>query len=69
MAQNQETVTVNGVSFKMVKVEGGSFKMGATPEQEMDNDLVMPECLADRESQNGKKITNATGIRLVMEYR
>lgn len=40
MAQNQETISVNGVSFKMVKVEGGSFKMGATPEQGMDNDLV-----------------------------
>lgn len=25
--------TVNGVSFKMVKVEGGTFAMGATPEQ------------------------------------
>lgn len=28
-----ETITVNGVSFNMVKVEGGSFMMGATPEQ------------------------------------
>ena len=27
------TFTVNGVSFKMVYVEGGSFMMGATPEQ------------------------------------
>ena len=27
------TFTVNGVSFKMVYVEGGSFVMGATPEQ------------------------------------
>lgn len=25
--------TVNGVSFKMVRVEGGTFQMGATPEQ------------------------------------
>ena len=28
------TFTVNGVSFKMVAVEGGSFKMGATSEQQ-----------------------------------
>lgn len=27
--------TVNGVSFKMVYVEGGAFEMGATPEQEV----------------------------------
>ena len=29
-----ETFTVNGVSFTMVAVEGGTFTMGATPEQE-----------------------------------
>ena len=28
-----ETFTVNGVTFKMVAVEGGTFTMGATPEQ------------------------------------
>lgn len=28
-----ESFTVNGVTFKMVKVEGGTFTMGATPEQ------------------------------------
>ena len=28
-----ETITVNGVSFKMVRVEGGTFTMGATAEQ------------------------------------
>ena len=38
-SQNQvETFTVNGVSFKMVKVEGGTFQMGATLEQ--GNDLL-----------------------------
>ena len=31
-----ETLTVNGVSFKMVAVEGGSFMMGATIEQGSD---------------------------------
>ena len=31
-----ETFTVNGVSFKMVYVEGGSFTMGATAEQGFD---------------------------------
>ena len=31
-----ETFTVNGVSFKMVTVEGGTFTMGATPEQGSD---------------------------------
>ena len=33
MAQSKETISVNGVSFKMVEVEGGKFKMGATEEQ------------------------------------
>ena len=28
-----ETFTVNGVTFKMVSVDGGTFTMGATPEQ------------------------------------
>lgn len=31
-----ETFTVNGVSFTMVLVEGGTFTMGATPEQGSD---------------------------------
>ncbi len=31
-----ETITVNGVSFKMVAVEGGTFTMGATSEQGSD---------------------------------
>ncbi len=31
-----ETYTVNGVSFKMVAVEGGTFTMGATAEQGSD---------------------------------
>ena len=30
---NIQTFTANGISFKMVKVEGGSFTMGATVEQ------------------------------------
>lgn len=29
MAQEKQTITVNGVTFKMIKVEGGTFKMGA----------------------------------------
>ncbi|MCQ2975313.1 MAG: formylglycine-generating enzyme family protein [Bacteroidales bacterium] len=33
IAQTIETFTVNGVEFDMVKVEHGSFQMGATPEQ------------------------------------
>ncbi|MBR6247566.1 MAG: leucine-rich repeat domain-containing protein, partial [Muribaculaceae bacterium] len=32
----EETFTVNGVSFKMMPVEGGTFTMGATPEQGSD---------------------------------
>ena len=32
------TYTVNGVSFKMVKVDGGTFTMGATSEQGSDYD-------------------------------
>ncbi len=31
-----EIITVNGVSFKMVGVEGGTFTMGATSEQDSD---------------------------------
>lgn len=35
------TFTVNGVSFDMVYVAGGSFEMGCTPEQGKDADLMM----------------------------
>ena len=34
--QEVQTYTVNGVSFKMVAVEGGTFSMGATEEQGSD---------------------------------
>lgn len=38
-----EVITVNGVSFKMIGVEGGTFTMGATSEQGSDaNDLEKP---------------------------
>lgn len=33
---SSQTFTVNGVSFKMIHVEGGTFMMGATAEQEDD---------------------------------
>ena len=33
-----ETITVNGVSFNMVRVDGGTFTMGATSEQGSDAD-------------------------------
>ena len=33
-----ETITVNGVSFNMVRVDGGTFMMGATSEQGADAD-------------------------------
>ena len=33
---NEQTFTVNGVEFKMIKVEGGTFSMGATSEQGSD---------------------------------
>lgn len=32
----RETIKVKGVSFNMIKVEGGTFTMGATPEQGSD---------------------------------
>ncbi len=35
-AGGNETFTVNGVSFKMIKIEGGTFNMGATSEQGSD---------------------------------
>ena len=38
-----ETFTVNGVTFKMVAVEGGTFTIGATAEQESDAfDVELP---------------------------
>ena len=30
------SITVNGVTFKMIRVKGGTFTMGATPEQKKD---------------------------------
>jgi len=33
-----QTITVNGISFKMIRVEGGTFTMGATSEQGLDAD-------------------------------
>ena len=33
LASDVETFTINGVEFKMIKVEGGTFSMGATSEQ------------------------------------
>ena len=35
---NVETITVNGVSFKMVRVEGGTFWMGSDEEDAYDNE-------------------------------
>ena len=35
---NEQTFTVKGVEFKMIKVEGGTFSMGATSEQGSDAD-------------------------------
>ena len=37
-SQNPQSFTVNGVTFEMVKVEGGTFTMGATSEQGSDAD-------------------------------
>jgi formylglycine-generating enzyme required for sulfatase activity len=34
--QNPLTITVKGVSFKMIRVQGGTFTMGATSEQSSD---------------------------------
>lgn len=39
--QNVLTITVKGVSFKMIRVQGGTFTMGATSEQ--GNDVVSDE--------------------------
>ena len=35
-AEKSKTFTVNGVSFTMIKVEGGTYTMGCTSEQEND---------------------------------
>ena len=37
---NSLTESVNGVAFEMVKVDGGSFQMGATPEVNFDNSVL-----------------------------
>ena len=37
-----QTFTVNGVSFKMIRVEGGTFQMGATEELGIDYDNEKP---------------------------
>ena len=39
---NTLTFTVNGVKFNMKKVEGGTFNMGATPEQQNPDDDEKP---------------------------
>ena len=36
LASDVETFTIKGVEFKMIKVEGGTFRMGATSEQGSD---------------------------------
>ena len=41
-ATETKTFTVNGVSFKMVKVQGGTYRMGATPEQENPSEIEKP---------------------------
>ncbi|MBQ6167926.1 MAG: SUMF1/EgtB/PvdO family nonheme iron enzyme [Muribaculaceae bacterium] len=38
-----ETITIGDVTFNMVLVEGGTFEMGATPEQEIDS-RYYPHC-------------------------
>ena len=38
LAFSSKTITVNGVSFTMIKVEGGTFSMGATSEQDSKAD-------------------------------
>ena len=37
-------ITINDVSFKMIRVEGGTFTMGATPEQGEDADADESPC-------------------------
>ncbi len=37
-----KTIVVNGVEFKMIKVEGGTFRMGATSEQGSDAEGEQP---------------------------
>ena len=40
--KDRRTYTVNGISFTMVTVEGGTFTMGATPEQQDPYDNEKP---------------------------
>ena len=40
--QSRRTITVNDVSFAMIRVDGGKFQMGATKEQKEPNDDERP---------------------------
>lgn len=42
MQRTYDDYTVNGVSFRMIRVPGGTFQMGATEEQETTNDNESP---------------------------
>lgn len=54
MAQEKQTITVNGVTFNMIKVEGGTFKMGA---QSTDPNGENYDSEADSEDQPVHSVT------------
>ena len=42
IAQSRRTITVGNVQFTMIRVDGGTFQMGATPEQENPESCEKP---------------------------
>ena len=47
VAQEKQTITVNGVSFNMIKVEGGTFKMGSNDNEAYDNETPVHSVTLD----------------------
>jgi formylglycine-generating enzyme required for sulfatase activity len=66
----EDTITVNGVSFVMVKVEAGTFIMGATPEMQdsSENQKPVHQVTITKDFYIGKtEVTNALWVA-VMGY-
>ncbi len=54
---NVETITVNGVSFKMIRVEGGTFWMGSDEEDAYDNEKPVHQVTLDTFSIGETEVT------------
>ncbi len=64
----EDTITVNGVSFEMVKVEAGTFNMGATPEMQdsSENQKPVHQVTITKDFYIGKtEVTNALWVAVM----